>query len=223
MTRIWTFGDSYTAPYAPYPNSNDWRNKYCDWKGYVPKVYGDIISETLGMPLKNLGRGGTDNRCILDSIIDSLNFIKEDDIIIVGWTSHIRFRMVNKHNNFQGVLPSTILIPYKNIDFDVSQSTIEEMLVHRSHVNYVKEHNKIIKLVDHLFKKNVLIQWSPFYMNNSEDGMKVENIILPITTIRDETDGEINDGHFSEKTQREVAEKLLAILDKGGSISNKLI
>jgi hypothetical protein len=60
-------------------------------------------------------------------------------------------------------------------------------------------------------------------MNNSEEGIKVENIILPITTIRDETDGEINDGHFSEKTQREVAEKLLAILDKGGSISNKLI
>ncbi len=76
MGRIWTFGDSYTAPYAPYPNSNDWRNKYCDWKGYVPKVYGDVISETLGMPLNNLGRGGTDNRCILDSIIDSLNFIK---------------------------------------------------------------------------------------------------------------------------------------------------
>jgi hypothetical protein len=131
--------------------------------------------------------------------------------------------MVNKHNNFQGVLPSTILIPHKNVDFDVSQSTIEEILVHRSHVNYIKEHNKIIKLVDHLFKKNVLIQWSPFYMNNSEEGIKVENIILPITTIRDETDGEINDGHFSEKTQREVAEKLLAILDKGGSISNKLI
>jgi hypothetical protein len=60
-------------------------------------------------------------------------------------------------------------------------------------------------------------------MNNSSDGMKVENILLDIENIRVETGGDVDDGHFSEKTQRDLAEKLLAILDKGGIISNKLI
>jgi lysophospholipase L1-like esterase len=53
--------------------------------------------------------------------------------------------------------------------------------------------------------------------------MKVENIILPIFNIRDESEGDVDDAHFSEKTQRELAEKLLTVLDKGGSISKKLL
>lgn len=223
MATIWTFGDSYTAPFTPDPNLNDWRDKYCDWKGYVPKIYGDVISDTLGMPLKNLGRGGTDNRTILDSIIDSLGTIKDDDIIIIGWSSHLRFRLVNTSNKFQSVLPSIPRKIYKNLGFDVKPSTIEDILVNRSHVNYIKEHNKIIKMIRFLFKPNTIVQWSPFCMNNCDDGMKVENIILDIQNIRDETGGDVDDGHFSEKTQRDLAEKLLAILDKGGNISNKLI
>jgi hypothetical protein len=223
MPTIWTFGDSYTAPFTPDPNLNDWRNNYCDWKGYVPKVYGDVISETLGMPLKNLGQGGIDNRTILDSIIDSLGTIKDDDIIIIGWSSILRFRLVNTSNKFQAVLPSIPRKIYKNLGFDVKPSTLEDILVNRSHVNYVKEHNKTIKMIRFLFKKNTVIQWSPFCMNNCGDGMKVENIILDIQNIRTETDGDVDDGHFSEKTQRDLAEKLLSILDKGGNISNKLI
>ena len=223
MATIWTFGDSYTAPFAPDPNLNDWRNKYCDWKGYVPKVYGDVISETLGMPLKNLGEGGTDNRTILDSIIDSLGTIKDDDIIIIGWSSVLRFRLVNTSNKFQAVLPSIPRKIYKNLGFDVSPSTLEDILLNRSHINYIKEHNKIIKMIRFLFKNNRIIQWSPFCMNNCSDGMKVENIILPIFNIRDESEGDVDDGHFSEKTQRELAEKFLTVLDKGGKITNKMI
>jgi len=223
MATIWTFGDSYTAPFTPDPNLNDWRNKYCNWKGYTPKVYGDVISETLGMPLKNLGQGGTDNRTILDNVIDSLGTIKDEDIIIIGWSSVLRFRLVNTSNKFQSVLPNTPRKIYKNLGFDIKPSTIDDILLNRSHVNYIKEHNKTIKMISFLFKKNTVVQWSPFYMNNSSDGIKVENIILNIQNIRDETNGDVDDGHFSEKTQIEVAEKLLAILDKGGSISNKLI
>jgi hypothetical protein len=53
--------------------------------------------------------------------------------------------------------------------------------------------------------------------------MKVENIILTIVNIRDESEGNVDDGHFSEKTQRELAEKFLTVLDKGGKITNKMI
>ena len=78
-------------------------------------------------------------------------------------------------------------------------------------------------MIRFLFKNNRIIQWSPFCMNNCSDGMKVENIILPIFNIRDESEGDVDDAHFSEKTQRELAEKLLTVLDKGGSISKKLL
>ena len=42
MATVWTFGDSLTAPYS---EDYDWSNNYIKWKGYIPKVYGDIISD----------------------------------------------------------------------------------------------------------------------------------------------------------------------------------
>ena len=48
MATIWAFGDSLTERYNP---NESWAKKYIDWKGYLPKVYGNFIAETLNYDL----------------------------------------------------------------------------------------------------------------------------------------------------------------------------
>ena len=42
MATVWTFGDSLTERYNP---DFKWSRDYIEWKGYVPKVYGNFVSE----------------------------------------------------------------------------------------------------------------------------------------------------------------------------------
>ena len=50
MKTLWTFGGSFTERYTDKYN---WSRDYIKWKGYTPKVYGDIIAEKLDLDLKN--------------------------------------------------------------------------------------------------------------------------------------------------------------------------
>ena len=225
MARIWTFGDSFTASFKPEPEIAkivDWRNEYCEFKGYIPGVYGEVISQILDIPLMNMGIGGSDNYTILDAIIDSCDIIKEDDIIIVGWSSVLRSRLVNINDVFTPIIPN---LPEKNLAefFGVKQSTLDDILVNRSHVLYIKELNKFIKLVNHLFPKNKIIQWSPFYSWANNEGVNVQKMNIDIVGINRETKNVVRDGHFSEQTHKNLAHKMIEILDKGGSISKKLL
>lgn len=225
MARIWTFGDSFTASFKPEPSITkivDWRNDYCEFKGYIPEVYGEVISRILDIPLMNMGLGGCDNYSILELIIDSCDLIKEDDIIIIGWTSVLRFRLVNKDHIFKTLIPNSPKTNQATL-FDVKQSTIDDILVNRSHFNYIKELNKFIKLVNHLFPKNKVLQWSPFYSWTNNEGVNVQKINIEILGINRETKDVVSDGHFSEQTHKDLAHKMLEILDKGGTISKKLL
>jgi hypothetical protein len=225
MARIWTFGDSFTASFKPEPPITkivDWRNEYCEFKGYIPEVYGEVISRILDIPLMNMGLGGSDNYTILDTIIDSCDIIKEDDIIIVGWSSVLRYRLVNRNGIFRTLIPNSSKTNQVEF-FDVKQSTIDDLLVNRSHVNYIKELNKFINLVNHLFPKTKIIQWSPFYSWANNEGVNVQKINIDIMGINRETKNTVSDGHFSEQTHKDLAHKMIEILDKGGSISKKLL
>ena len=64
---LWTFGDSFTESFGTTKGRN-WIDNYIDWKGYVPKVYGEIISDEMGFELVNLGKGGSDNYSIFQNI-----------------------------------------------------------------------------------------------------------------------------------------------------------
>ena len=65
MATLWTFGDSMTAGYT---EGSGWADKYIEWKGYKPKIYPEIISDKLGMELKNLAKGGYDNYSIFETL-----------------------------------------------------------------------------------------------------------------------------------------------------------
>ena len=46
---LWTFGDSFTESLSD--NKADWVQKYIEWKGYIPKVYGEVIAERMEIKL----------------------------------------------------------------------------------------------------------------------------------------------------------------------------
>lgn len=196
MSTIWTFGDSFTESYNPfYP----WAESYIEWKGYVPKVYGEILSERLGFELKNYGKGGSDNYSIFQNFCDVSHMIKPNDIVIFGWSSPIRFRLLRANGEWES------LVPNFHLNYDVvegvSKTSIDEILVHRDHDKFIGEINSWIKVIT-LFLKSIdasVIHWTTF------DTKINAKYVFNVDKVKDETNGLINDGHFSEIGQLELA------------------
>ena len=204
MATLWTFGDSFTAPYDV---RYDWSRNYVEWKGYVPKVYGDLISEKLNLDLANLGVGGSDNYSIFQSFCDVSHKIKNDDVVIFGWSSPLRFRLPTKHDRWEMFLPN-FTKNLTNID-EVSMNTVLEILANRDSIKFVEEVNSWIKLIDCFLKDITYVHWTTF------DKRLNAHMITNVENIRTETKGLIDDGHFSEKGQNDLSNTLISIFSKG--------
>jgi len=152
--------------------------------------------------LVNLGKGGSDNYTIFETFCESLDKINKDDLIIFGWSSPIRFRLVGDGGVWKSILPmdDKNKITIKNI----SHNTFDEILVNRDHQLYSIEVNYWIKLINLAFKDILIVHWTSFEP-------KIDAIFIGgIGRISLETNGEIADGHFSEKGHLELSEKLMA-------------
>ncbi len=210
-TKIWCFGDSFTHFFAPIPLLTDWRSRYTDWKGYTPKVFSEILIEKYKFDTYNVAQGGIDNYSLLDLIIENLSKIEKNDIIIFGWTSVLRFRMANKLGKFTSVLQNDDNTRKDLAYFlGVSVDTINDIVVNRGESSvYVHEINKNIRLMKFIFKDNIQIHWSPFYQHDR--GLDV--VSLPkLETIYEETNGEVKDGHYSEKSHHILADHFYQLI-----------
>jgi hypothetical protein len=208
MPRLWVFGDSFSAT-NDRPALEKWRLDYIKWKGYVPKVFSDFLSDRLGISTRNMGVSGADNYTIIDTIIDSLNKINPDDIILIGWSSTIRFRVASKSNTFLTVRPNHLDNNKSTINdssylTDICVDCLNEFIVNRSDKIYIDEINRYIKLINHMYPKNVIIHWSPF--KQETEGMYVTPIEFSVERITEETNGLFYDQHFSEFGHEQISE-----------------
>lgn len=202
MDTLWTFGDSLTERYNP---EYEWSKLYIDFKGYVPKVYGDVISEKLNLKLNNLGLGGSDNYTILQRFCDVSDKIKNNDVVIFGWSSPLRFRLATKNNKWKTYIPN---YTKNQSDIDgISINTIKELLLNRDSIKFCEEINSWIKHIDITLKDIKHVHWTTF------DNRINAHMIRNLETIGNETDGIIDDGHFSEKGQVELSEILINYLN----------
>lgn len=212
MATLWTFGDSLTAGFT---KEYAWSKSYIEWKGYQPKVYGDFISEKLNLNFVNLGKGGSDNYSIFENFCNVSDKFNDGDMVIFGWSSPIRFRLVNQNNKWATSLPNFIN-NYSDVN-GISTRTIEEILVHRSNIGFCIEVNNWIKLIDQFLNKvNVkVVHWNTF------DTRLDVNFIRDIETITIETNGLMVNGHFSENGHLALSEILIKL--SNGKRSKKLI
>jgi hypothetical protein len=203
MARVWTFGDSNTDGFR---SSDLWARKYVEWKGYQPKSYGEIIAEKLDFELVNLGKGGSDNYTIFETFCGSIRRIKKNDIIIIGWSNPLRYRLVSDENYWKPILPF-----YTGNDKslkNISINTINEILLNRNNKLYSIEVNHWIRLIDLAFKDNIVKHWTAFECD-------IAAIFIGQTEkILDETNMEIEDFHISEKGHLELSEKLMSTIYK---------
>jgi hypothetical protein len=199
MATVWTFGDSNTDGFK---SSDLWAKQYVEWKGYQPKVYGEIIAEKLDFELVNLGKGGSDNYTIFETFCLSIGKIRKNDIIIFGWSSPLRYRLVGFRGEWKSILPM-INLNDKSLQ-NISANTIDEMLLNRNHRLYSIEVNNWIRLINLAFKDNIIVHWTCFQCD-------IEAIFMgKIEKILDETNMEIEDDHISEKGHLELSEILMS-------------
>jgi hypothetical protein len=224
--RLHVFGDSFTEGYDtfvtlhPKGHRIEWRDKYINWKGYTPKVFNTILSNKLNIDTTNYGIGGADNYTIFETIIDNMDNIQSNDIIIIGWSALARYRLANINNKFESITMWWKSASDNALErIGVSQTTINEVMINRyNNYAYVNEINKFIKLLNYTFKNNKIIHWSPFYSHKI--GMNVTSI-PELETIVTETNGEVDDLHFSEPSHHQLADYFYNIIV--GSPNKKLI
>lgn len=209
MATLWAFGDSFTDfYYPPSPKFRHWRHDYIDWKGYIPKVYVEIISEKLNMRLVNKGKGGCCNLYILEEFCKVANQIKNDDIVIFGWTSQQRFRLPNKNSewvyfNTEPNNSDGFFVHGSMDDFEIlSKSTVLETIINRTNPIYSNEVCNWIKLINLTLKNVTTFHWS------WDSYTKICGIYQSkyYKTISDETNGEVADNHWCEDSHYEFAE-----------------
>lgn len=192
--KLWIFGDSFSETFEQGNASHEWKKNYIKFKGYVPKVFGHIVAEKLNLELINTNLNGdaSDNSTILHRIIENIDKINDGDVISVGWSAVTRFRVVDFDKDSWNIInPSHPIVDFPNI----SPQTIEEIGVNRTHNLYFNELCDWVTLVDRLFKKNKVIQWT--WTNRR---------LLKFDRIIDETNESLFDHHWSEKGHQEFAE-----------------
>lgn len=206
MNTIWTFGDSLTEGFK---SEDLWSRTYVKWKGYTPLTYGEIIAEKFGYQLINLGKGGSDNYTIFETFCKNVDKFEKDDIVIIGWSDVIRFRISNDTGGWTSIVPnySNNMTNITNIN----ETTINEILVNRTSNVYAEEVNNWQNLIKKSLYDIKLVTWTTF--NNRK--LKCLFMNEEIERIYTETKFEIKDAHFSELGQNMVAQKIINNLLNG--------
>ncbi len=205
MNTVWCFGDSFTDEFAHVRETeNSWRRNYTNWKGYIPNVYGKVLSEHYNINYVNKGHGGCDNYTIFQYICNASSFIKPGDIVVVQWTEVSRFRL-SQNNQFKPLVVDSL--KYDVIDF-VSHNVVEEILVNRMDSVYLEEINSWINFINNAFKECYVIHWTPFEQNINAHFWGGDEIEL----IIEETKEELECRHFSEYGHLQIANKIIDVI-----------
>jgi hypothetical protein len=201
MNRLWTYGDSFTESFEISKTSDetDWKIPYLKWKGYTPKVYPQILAEDLNLILINRALSGIDNHTIFENVVKDLDKIQIDDVVIINWTSTLRFRIINKWDMFSSIIPNDY--KYNGKHYTISSDTLDDMIVMRDSVKYMDEVNHFIKIINKVLPNNKIIHWTPF----DNDCNINADTISHLERIWDETNKEVNDYHFSETGHLELS------------------
>jgi hypothetical protein len=95
MNTIHTFGDSFTFGYGCVENCNF--KSYYGYKKEGDDIWPNHLAKKLEMNVSNYGKNALCNEQIFDSIVKNFDFIKENDIVIIGKTFHDRLTVPNDY------------------------------------------------------------------------------------------------------------------------------
>jgi hypothetical protein len=226
MNMLWTFGCSFTAEYYPVGDV-DHRSTYDDYKdwrgGTLPPIWPTILSNKLNIDLHNRGVGGASNYLILNQFLEIAHQVKENDILIFGWTNLCRFQLVNTdEDKFNQILPAVESFPGIYVNHDA----LQEIFVNRTHPLWMTEIDMWIRFINlythkigaHIFHWTSDHALSGFFKQNYKDdhryilgNVNMEQTIMSeinyntelicgkdIAKINAETNGLVDDCHYGQ-------------------------
>lgn len=205
MSKLWVFGCSISDLYESETSLYYWSADYLKWKGYTPKHYSEIIAEKLNCELVNCAVSATCNSQIFQDFCEKVDEIKDDDHIIIQWTEPNRVRLVNDEDEWTTFAFHSKWAKFKLKKFNhISFETVQQVLVNRLNKQYRNEVSSWEKLIKLKSNPNNLLIWYPFdtIIGNGK-------LVKSIETIKMETNGEVDDLHFSEDGQVHLASILL--------------
>jgi len=188
---IYVFGDSFSEDTTKETKSS-YIDRYFDYKGRKVKFYTELLSEKLNQPITNFSRGGMCNDYMFLEFMKNYKDIKSNDIVIFGWSNVQRFLIPNNGIWFSN------LYGFKNL----SQETQDEIIIMRSDPLFVQRQLEIIDFINNCLSSDITTihwTWSTIHHKNS----------LSIST---ETNGEIDDSHYSEEGHLDLYQKILSQL-----------
>ena len=108
MSTLWVFGHSICLPF-----------NLTDCTGWS-----DLLSKKLNVNCVNLAEPGADNFYIYDSFLKNKDSIKENDIVVIGWSHYSRKSFVLDRTNpaQTAVIDNSLLYKSKNTEFIRSNS-----------------------------------------------------------------------------------------------------
>jgi len=191
MSRLWVFGDSFTAGNGCLLNEDYTRYKISN----EDLVWPEIIANALNLELINIGMGAYSNDKIIDSIIENYNLINNDDLVIIGSTFYNRFDVPN-NDSLLTISPTNLptnqelLLHFVSI---MDSDLLKER--HKLRINFLKQ--QIIEKGAKCLVWEVETEWA-----------KYEN-------IKSATDDEIKDLHWSYRGHKDFANYILNIINNG--------
>lgn len=113
MPTLWVFGDSLSLPYHLDDETQGWPY---------------LLSKSLGMSLENFAKPAADNFYIYYCYQSNLDKIKDDDLIVIGWSHPSRKSFVLDRSNpsHLDIVDSSFVFPGKNIDFIRSNNKLND-------------------------------------------------------------------------------------------------
>lgn len=207
MSKLFVFGDSFSAHYDLQAKHFIDYHKFLNGEPF-PKIWPVLLSEKLNMELQTTGIGGACNYTIFEEFSKHSHKINEDDVVIIGWTYLERFRVFDPINKtFRTCVPN-----FKDIRKikNMSDETIEEMLINRSYSYWLKEvrnwENLIVRLQS--FVKFKLIIWSFDIRHSKIPHFDLHHVLgsMGAETIIQETNNIVNDGHYGKMGHIKQAE-----------------
>lgn len=216
--NLWVFGDSYSYRWelpAPHRESgqHDYTKYFLDKYDRTPTHFSDVLNNEFHFSeVFNLSDRGSDNYSILEKIGNYIVDIEPNDYVVIGWSEVTRYRVVWKKQNanfWYRLFPNTP----DNEWIEINKSHPIHTIHRDSYLTY-KEIKHWQNILLKALPKNVLF-WTPFW-NDSMRKLNVPYLNVnelrisgKLTTIKEQTNGEQLDSHFSSEGMESIGEWMI--------------
>jgi hypothetical protein len=197
MGTLWTVGDSFSSDFDIHSDDDSNVKKYLKLKNENTLIsWPNTLSVMLNYKIKNLAKGGNSNYQIFQDFCDVSSQISENDVVIICWGLITKFRTV-WNNNFKNNYPTkggfwdNVIEDRENIKWSDEIYSWENLIL-----NYAK------------CKKFKIYFWCGEEKNlvKNKQITTIQSLIrLGCKTMNDDTNGLINDSHFSVDGHKQLA------------------